>query len=80
MAESGVIDAKPRMVQADYDAYQALVSSLRSKSSDYPRNVSIETQVRCNAKCDFCPYPESPRQGEEMPTEVFEKIIDSVKK
>ncbi len=78
MAESGVIDAKPRMVQADYDAYPSQVLALRPRCSVYPRTVSIETQVKCNAKCDFCPYPKSPRQGEEMPTDVFEKIIDDL--
>lgn len=69
---------KPRLVQADYERYQASVAALRPKFSEYPRTISIETQVKCNAKCGFCPYPESPRQGQEMPTGMFEKIIDDL--
>ena len=45
---------------------------------DLPRVISIETQVRCNAKCSFCPYPTSPRKGEEMESDLFYKIIDDL--
>lgn len=76
MAEAGT--TAPRLIQADYDKYKASVTALQSRFLEYPRTVSIETQVRCNAKCSFCPYPESPRQGEEMPTAMFEKIIDDL--
>ncbi len=78
MAESSKTETKPRLIQADYEEYQARVMVLRPIYSTYPRTISIETQVKCNAKCGFCPYPESPRQGQEMPTEIFEKIIDDL--
>ena len=45
---------------------------------DYPRVVSIETMVACNAKCSFCAYPNSERKGERMETELFYKIIEDL--
>ncbi len=65
-------------VQADYTNYTANVTNGREHYRDWPRTISIETQVRCNAKCGFCPYPISPRQGEEMSTELFHKIIEDL--
>ena len=66
------------LIQADYDAYPTSVAALQGTYTHYPRNVSIETQVKCNAKCSFCPYPTSPRRGEEMSTELFERIVDDL--
>jgi pyruvate-formate lyase-activating enzyme len=43
-----------------------------------PRLLIVETFVKCNARCDFCPYPTSPRIGERMPTELVQKIFDEV--
>lgn len=65
-------------MHADFAGYPAKVEKLRNLYLNYPRVVSIETQVKCNAKCHFCPYPSSPRQGEEMPEELFLKIIDDL--
>jgi MoaA/NifB/PqqE/SkfB family radical SAM enzyme len=45
---------------------------------DYPRVVSIETMVACNAKCSFCAYPDSERKGDKMDTDLFYKIIDDL--
>lgn len=37
--------------------------------------VSLETVTTCNQKCYFCPVSVAPRADEEMPTEVFERIV-----
>lgn len=65
-------------IQADYATYAENVRQLKSRYASYPRAISIETQVRCNAKCGFCPYPSSPRQGEEMSTDLFYKLLDDL--
>lgn len=65
-------------IQADYIGYQRTIEKVKAHYVDYPRNVSIETQVKCNAKCSFCPYPMSPRQGQRMSDELFYKIIDDL--
>jgi hypothetical protein len=44
----------------------------------FPRMVSIETLVKCNAACTFCPYPVSPRQGQRLGDDLFYKIIDDL--
>ena len=49
------------------------------KYINYPRKISIETHVKCNAKCFFCPYPTSSRQGETINEEVMEKIFSDLK-
>jgi MoaA/NifB/PqqE/SkfB family radical SAM enzyme len=43
-----------------------------------PRILSIETYVKCNATCGFCPYPTSDRIGQKLETEVIQKIIEEV--
>jgi hypothetical protein len=37
--------------------------------------VSLETASACNQKCYFCPVSIAPREDEEMPTELFERIV-----
>ena len=51
----------------------------RSPYLDYPQEVHIETLALCNAKCSFCPYPTMDRQGDRMPDELIDKIIDDLK-
>jgi pyruvate-formate lyase-activating enzyme len=51
----------------------------RSPYLDYPQEVHIETLALCNAKCSFCPYPTMERQGDRMPDELIDKIIDDLK-
>jgi hypothetical protein len=60
---------------AAHAAYAESVRAMRASYLDYPMTVSIETFSKCNAACDFCPYPTLERQGERMPTELFRKII-----
>ncbi len=67
-----------KYLQADYTGYANSIAALRERFMQFPRSVSIETQVKCNAKCTFCPYPTSPRQGEEMSDELFYKILDDL--
>ena len=51
----------------------------RSPYLDYPQEVHIETLALCNAACSFCPYPTMDRQGDRMPDELIDKIIDDLK-
>jgi hypothetical protein len=43
-----------------------------------PRLVSLETYVKCNASCNFCPYPTSTRIDQKLDTDLVYKIIDDV--
>lgn len=72
--------ANLNFIQADYAGYPAQTAGLKSNYLEYPRYVSIETQVACNAKSSFCPYPASPRQGQKMSDEVFLKIINDLRR
>jgi hypothetical protein len=46
---------------------------------DWPLEVSIETLAKCNAACVFCPYPTLDRQGEKMPDEMLDRIVEELK-
>ena len=37
--------------------------------------VSIETMTACNQKCYFCPVSIAPREDENMPRELYERIV-----
>ena len=41
--------------------------------------VSLETMTTCNQKCYFCPVSVAPRDDEEMPTELFDRIVDELR-
>jgi MoaA/NifB/PqqE/SkfB family radical SAM enzyme len=43
-----------------------------------PRVLSIETYVKCNATCEFCPSPTSDRIGQKLDTGIIYKIIDEI--
>ncbi len=47
---------------------------LRDNYMDQPAEVSLETLALCNAKCEFCTYPELDRIGESMPLELIHKV------
>lgn len=49
----------PLFIQADYAGYTASFGSIQAAYFDYTRNMCIETQVKCNDKCSFFPYPAS---------------------
>lgn len=42
---------------------------------DWPREISIETQALCNARCTFCPYPTMERKGVRMSDELLDKLV-----
>jgi hypothetical protein len=41
--------------------------------------VSLETMTACNQKCYFCPVSIAPREDYDMPTALFERIVDELK-
>jgi len=55
------------------------MSHLRQFYLDWPHEVSIETQARCNASCTFCPYTTLDRIGERLSDEVLDRIIEELK-
>lgn len=69
---------KPWIIQANYCSYLRDTEYLKKNYIEYPRSISIETQVKCNATCDFCAYPNSTRKGMEMPDQLFYKIVDDL--
>ncbi|WP_448871321.1 radical SAM protein [Desulfobulbus propionicus] len=66
------------LIQADYINYKVNITAQRNRYLQYPRCISIETQVKCNSQCIFCPYSTSPRQGQIMSTELFYKLLDDL--
>lgn len=50
-----------------------------NKYLDWPLEISIETMAKCNAACMFCPYPTLDRQGERMPDEMLDRIVEELK-
>lgn len=65
----------PGLLSADYDGYSESVKRAGDRYRLHPRLVSIETLVKCNARCGFCPYPLSSRIGERLDTDVVIKIL-----
>jgi hypothetical protein len=49
--------------------------AMRSRYSEQPHEVSIETQTVCNARCTFCPYPTLDRLGTKMPDELINRLL-----
>ena len=47
---------------------------------EFPNNVQIETISSCNARCGFCPYPETSRSQPQgvMDDELFASIVDQL--
>lgn len=62
--------------RAEYDA--GIARMRHSLYMDYPRNVHLETQARCNASCNFCPYPELNRKHSKMSDELIDKILNEL--
>jgi sulfatase maturation enzyme AslB (radical SAM superfamily) len=48
----------------------------RHQYSNTPRVIQLETTIKCNAKCWFCPQNNSLRQPDYMTEAVWKKIID----
>lgn len=49
-----------------------------AKWLDSPMIVSIETFSKCNARCEFCPYPQLDRIGARLPKKRVLALIDEV--
>lgn len=63
-------------IHAGLQAYQQMVLAMRRSSAlDYPAHVHLETLARCNAACDFCPYPTMDRQGTKMSDALIRKVV-----
>jgi len=58
--------------------YQARRQSSRDLKG--PFNLVIETANLCNARCLMCPYPKMKRSKRVMADEIFNKIVERVKK
>lgn len=50
------------------------------RALNFPNNIQIETTSRCNAKCEFCPYPQTSltQPNGVMSQDLFEKIVDEI--
>jgi radical SAM protein with 4Fe4S-binding SPASM domain len=60
-------------------AYDAGIARMRhSLYMDYPKHVHLETQARCNASCNFCPYPNLNRKHTKMSDELIDKILNEL--
>lgn len=57
-------------------SYVSLVAG--GKWLDCPMVVSIETYAKCNAACDFCPYPDMLRQGARLDQGRVMDLIEEV--
>ena len=64
---------------SDFVNQVSLMRLRKSAYMEYPAEVHIETHAICNAKCSFCPYPTMDRQGDKMPDELIDKIINDMK-
>lgn len=60
------------------DRYKENLNTFIDRYKKYPRHVSIETKVVCNARCSFCPYQESNRKGQILKDTLFYKIINDL--
>lgn len=59
--------------------YDAGIARLRhSPYMDYPRHVHLETLARCNASCNFCPYPNLNRKHTKMSDELIDKVLNEL--
>lgn len=50
------------------------------KKLDFPNNIQLETTSRCNAKCKFCPYPETSLTQPQgvMEEDLFCSIVEEI--
>lgn len=65
--------------QQQWMAYQSRVLSMRQSSAiDFPAHVHLETMARCNAACNFCPYPTLDRKGAVMEDALILKIVSDL--
>jgi radical SAM protein with 4Fe4S-binding SPASM domain len=59
--------------------YDAEIAAKRHTAHmQYPAQVHIETIARCNATCDFCPYPTLERKGTLMDDDLIQKVLNDL--
>jgi hypothetical protein len=63
-----------------FKSYQSWVQNQLADPAwmETPFLVSIETFMKCNAACEFCPYPTSDRHGQVLEEELVYRIIDQI--
>ncbi len=54
------------------------LDNIRDSSYLYPKIIHLETQARCNAKCNFCDYQNLKRKGITMPDNLIDKILSEL--
>lgn len=62
--------------RAEYDA--RIAQMRHSLYMDYPSHVHLETLARCNASCNFCPYPDLNRKHTKMSDELIDKVLNEL--
>ncbi|QDU08470.1 radical SAM/SPASM domain-containing protein [Gimesia aquarii] len=62
--------------RAEYDAEIARMR--HSHYMEYPKHVHLETLARCNASCNFCPYPNLNRKHTKMSDELIDKVLNEL--
>ncbi len=60
------------------DILRKCMPKIRPEAIDYPAAVSIETYSKCNAKCNFCPYPEMDKNGDRVGTRMSKKLFRKI--
>ncbi|MFK7779068.1 MAG: SPASM domain-containing protein [Gimesia sp.] len=62
--------------RAEYDV--SIARMRHSHYMDYPRHVHLETLARCNASCNFCPYPNLNRKHTKMSDALIDKVLNEL--
>lgn len=55
-----------------------MFESLRQHYYEQPHEVSIETLALCNARCTFCPYGSTGREGVRLSDEVLDTLLNEM--
>lgn len=70
---------QPIYAQAETALRQRYVSQVQSRRwLDYPKTIQLETLARCNAACNFCPYPTLERIGARMTPQLVGRLLAEV--
>ncbi len=59
----------------EQDYHDEIAALYATRYLDFPQQVGIETLARCNAACNFCPYPTMTRKGERMSDQLISKVL-----
>ncbi len=79
--EVGKIIVPPKYRQVASRSYYKARNFLVRGSTDFFNVISIETNTRCNRRCEYCPnkYYDRGMKNEFMPEGLYKKIIDQLK-